>query len=91
MHEYDIKASVHTNIHVNYKYCESSSLCYISTLQRRFDLCVPRNETAQKLRTRQRSFISGNICFEFSVQGLSSVAHIFDNKAALESVIGGMV
>jgi hypothetical protein len=41
------------------------------TLQRRSDLCIPRNETA-----RPRSFIPGNICFEFSVQYLCSAGTV---------------
>ena len=45
----------------------SFSLTLHYTLQRRSDLCIPKNETA-----RPRSFMSGNICFEFSVQCLCS-------------------
>jgi hypothetical protein len=39
-----------------------------STLQRRSDLCIPKNQTALPLSQFPHStFISGNVCFEFSV------------------------
>jgi hypothetical protein len=51
----------------------------LPTLKRRSNLCIPRNETArppsQFLHSWicKLSFISGNICFKFSVQCLCSV------------------
>ncbi len=52
----------------------------VNALQRRYDVCIPRYETLPasfprlELGTRPRSFISGNICFKFSVQCLCRVA-----------------
>jgi hypothetical protein len=56
-------------------------------LQRRSDLCVPRNQTARPLSQflRQRSFLSGNIFFIFSVQYICSYTYFITTSCVYGS------